>query len=95
MDSHTSTTLDGGEEFGSAIDTATAVVDGRGSILVWSAGAQRLLGYAAGDVVGRPAGTLLASPLPGRLGGAWPSGEIGTARSRCGTGTAAGWTWSC
>ena len=51
MDSYTNITPDGGEEFGSAIDTATAVVDGRGRVLAWSAGAQRLLGYAAGDVV--------------------------------------------
>ena len=64
MNSYTNITPDGGEEFGSAIDTATAVVDGRGSVLVWSAGAQRLLGYAAGDVVGRPAAPLLASALP-------------------------------
>src|SRR5260370_36769666 len=64
MDSYTNITPDGGEGFGPAIDTATAVVDGRGSVLVWSASAQRLLGYAAGDVVGRPAATLLASALP-------------------------------
>jgi len=64
MNSYTDIIPDGGEEFGSAIDTATAVVDGRGSILTWNAGAQRLLGYAAGDVVGRPAAPLLASALP-------------------------------
>ena len=64
MDSYTNTLPDGDEGFGSAIDTATAVVDERGSVLVWSAGAQRLLGYAAGDVMGRPAATLLASDLP-------------------------------
>ena len=64
MNTYTNITPDGGEEFGSAIDTATAVVDGRGSVLVWSAGAQRLLGYAAGDVVGCPAAPLLASALP-------------------------------
>ena len=64
MNSYTNITPDGGEEFGSAMDTATAVVDGRGSVMVWSAGAQWLLGYAAGDVVGRPAATLLASALP-------------------------------
>ncbi len=64
MDSQTSVPLDGDEEFGTAPGTATAVVDGRGSILVWSAGAERLLGYAAEDVVGRPAAALLASALP-------------------------------
>ena len=64
MDSYANITPDDGEEFGSAIEVATAVVDGRGSVLVWSAGAQRLLGYAAGDVVGCPAAPLLASALP-------------------------------
>ncbi len=64
MDSYANITPDDGEESGSAIEVATAVVDGRGSVLVWSAGAQRLLGYAAADVVGRPAAPLLASALP-------------------------------
>ncbi|MGE5290812.1 MAG: SpoIIE family protein phosphatase [Micromonosporaceae bacterium] len=64
MDSYTNTDPDGDEGFGSAIDTATAVVGERGSVLVWSAGAKRLLGYAAGNVVGRPAATLLATDLP-------------------------------
>jgi PAS domain S-box-containing protein len=64
MDNYGKTPADGDKGFGSAIDTATAVVDERGSVLVWSAGAQRLLGYAAADVMGRPAATLLASGLP-------------------------------
>lgn len=64
MDSHTRTPLDGNKGFGSAIGTATAEVDGRGSVLAWSAGAQRLLGYAAAEVTGRPAAALLASDLP-------------------------------
>ena len=64
MDDYTNIPPDGDEGFGSAIDTATAVIDGRGSVLVWSAGARRLLGYAPGDVTGRPAATLLASDLP-------------------------------
>ena len=64
MDRYTKNTPDGGEMSGSAIDAATAVLDGQGSVLVWSAGAQRLLGYAAEDVVGRPAATLVASALP-------------------------------
>ena len=55
---------DGDEGAGSGIDTATAVIDGQGSVLAWSAGARRLLGYPAGDVMGRPAATLLASDLP-------------------------------
>jgi PAS domain-containing protein len=55
---------DGDEGFGSGFDAATAVIDGRGRVLAWSAGARRLLGYAAGDVTGRPAAKLLASDLP-------------------------------
>src|SRR5436305_10417760 len=55
---------DGNEASGAPIDTATAVVDGEGRVLDWSAGARRLLGYAAGDVTGRSAATLLASGLP-------------------------------
>ena len=55
---------DGHEGPGFVIDTATAVLDGQGSVLLWSADARRLLGYAAGDVTGRPAATLLASDLP-------------------------------
>ena len=54
---------DGNEASGAAIDTATAVVDGGGRVLDWSAGARRLLGFAAGDVTGQAA-TLLASDLP-------------------------------
>src|SRR5215510_1113755 len=55
---------DGDQGPGSVIDTAAAVLDGQGSVLLWSAGARRLLGYAAGDVTGRPAAMLLASDLP-------------------------------
>ncbi|PJJ05517.1 PAS domain S-box-containing protein [Streptomyces sp. 2333.5] len=39
--------------------SATAVVDARGIVTGWSAGAQRLLGYPYEDVVGRPAARLL------------------------------------
>ena len=63
-DGHNGIPPDGDEGLGSVIDTATAVLDGQGSVLLWSAGARRLLGYAAGDVTGRPATTLLASDLP-------------------------------
>src|SRR6185437_350845 len=55
---------DGDEGPGSVIDTATAVLDGQGSVLLWSAGARRLLGYAAGDMTRHPAAALLASDLP-------------------------------
>ncbi|QTZ94977.1 SpoIIE family protein phosphatase [Streptomyces auratus] len=39
--------------------SATAVVDARGAVTGWSAGAQRLLGYPYEDAVGRPAARLL------------------------------------
>jgi PAS domain S-box-containing protein len=54
----------GDEGLGPVIDTATAVLDGEGRVLVWSADAQRLLGYAAEDMTRRPVTTLLASDLP-------------------------------
>ncbi|MET8451851.1 PAS domain-containing protein, partial [Streptomyces sp. NPDC005209] len=38
---------------------ATAVVDAQGIVTGWSAGAERLLGYARREVVGRPAARLL------------------------------------
>ncbi|MFJ9820957.1 SpoIIE family protein phosphatase [Streptomyces sp. NPDC101151] len=41
--------------------TATATIDEQGILTGWSEGAQRLLGYEASAVVGRPAGTLLAA----------------------------------
>ena len=40
------------------------VVDAGGTVSVWSAGARRLLGYEAAEVVGRPAAELLAADLP-------------------------------
>ncbi|MFF7231288.1 SpoIIE family protein phosphatase [Streptomyces sioyaensis] len=51
-----------GDGFGRLPDpatSATAVVDARGIVTGWSAGAQRLLGYPYEDVVGRPAARLL------------------------------------
>ena len=47
--------------------TARAVVDEHGTLLEWNAGARRLLGWPADDVVGRPAARLLADgemPVP-------------------------------
>ncbi len=44
-------------------DTAV-VVDARGSVMVWSAGATQLLGYAPEEIVGRHATDLLAADLP-------------------------------
>lgn len=43
---------------------AAVVVDAGGAIAMWSDGAARFLGYEAAEVVGRPAGDLLASQLP-------------------------------
>ncbi|WP_181809534.1 PAS domain-containing protein [Streptomyces shenzhenensis] len=40
------------------------VVDAGGAVLVWSAGAQRLLGYEPAEVVGRSVQPLLAAELP-------------------------------
>jgi PAS domain S-box-containing protein len=54
----------GGGEAG----TAEAVIDARGFVTRWNAGAERLLGRAADEVVGRPAARLLAAaPGPDEL----------------------------
>ncbi|MGW7423078.1 SpoIIE family protein phosphatase [Streptomyces sp. NPDC054813] len=45
-------------------DDLAVVVDADGSVLVWSAGARRLLGYEPAEVVGRPVRNLLATDLP-------------------------------
>ncbi|GHJ36741.1 SpoIIE family protein phosphatase [Streptomyces sp. TS71-3] len=50
---------------------ATAIVDGTGTIVGWSAEAARLLARSAEDVTGRPAGELLAD------GARWKPGEKG------------------
>ncbi|MFE3825612.1 SpoIIE family protein phosphatase [Streptomyces sp. NPDC059092] len=44
--------------------TARATVDERGVLTSWSEGAERLLGYAESETVGRGAGMLLADGLP-------------------------------
>ncbi|MFE6336072.1 SpoIIE family protein phosphatase [Streptomyces sp. NPDC057798] len=47
--------------------TARAVIDEHGTLVEWNAGARRLLGWSAADVVGRPAAELLADgsvPVP-------------------------------
>src|SRR5438876_11422775 len=67
-DGYNSVPPDGDEGFGSGVEAATAVIDGQGRVLAWSAGARRLLGYAAGDVTGRPAATLLACDRPASAG---------------------------
>ncbi|GAB2927578.1 SpoIIE family protein phosphatase [Streptomyces mayteni] len=48
----------------SAVETASAAVDAGGVVRAWSPGAQRLLGHAAADLLGRPAAGLLAQSLP-------------------------------
>ncbi|WP_327287331.1 SpoIIE family protein phosphatase [Streptomyces sp. NBC_01198] len=66
--------------------TALAVIDAGGTVTGWTPGAERLLGYRAAQVVGRPAAVLLADPernapeaLPAaersRARGAW-SGQV-------------------
>ncbi|MDT0323186.1 SpoIIE family protein phosphatase [Streptomyces millisiae] len=61
-------------------DTASAVVDAGGVIRAWSPGAERLLGHAATDVVGRSAGPLLGQAPPAAAPG--PEGWRGTLRLR-------------
>ncbi|MGI5200517.1 SpoIIE family protein phosphatase [Spirillospora sp. CA-108201] len=65
MDAHIGSGPAGGiEEPGPAV--ATAVVDAQGLVAAWSLGAQRLLGYIAEEVMGRPASLLLAEASPPR-----------------------------
>ncbi|MDH6628263.1 PAS domain S-box-containing protein [Streptomyces sp. LBL] len=54
----------GGAAEGRVPEDFAVVIDGRGAVMVWSAGAQRLLGYEAAEIVGRPAAGLLAADLP-------------------------------
>ncbi|MCF1600450.1 SpoIIE family protein phosphatase, partial [Streptomyces muensis] len=44
--------------------TARVTVDERATVTGWNAGAERLLGYPADQIVGRPAAGLLAEPIP-------------------------------
>ncbi|MGW1954434.1 SpoIIE family protein phosphatase [Streptomyces sp. NPDC001920] len=62
MDNEPDTT-DGARGAGAPEDFAV-VIDGRGAVTAWSAGARRLLGYDSQEVVGRPAAYLLAGKLP-------------------------------
>ncbi|MEU2780167.1 PAS domain-containing protein, partial [Streptomyces sp. NPDC007162] len=52
-------------DFHSPLDlakAAAAVLDAEGHVCGWGASAQRLLGHAPEDVLGRPAARLLAAP---------------------------------
>jgi serine phosphatase RsbU (regulator of sigma subunit)/anti-sigma regulatory factor (Ser/Thr protein kinase) len=53
-------------EFGTAqrAEVAAAAVDAQGVVTAWSRPARLLLGYASGEVLGRPASDLLAAGLP-------------------------------
>ncbi|MFF5984941.1 SpoIIE family protein phosphatase [Streptomyces olindensis] len=48
--------------------TARVTLDDRGTVTGWNAGAERLLGYPAGQMTGRRAADLLAEPIPVRGG---------------------------
>ncbi|NUQ97935.1 MAG: SpoIIE family protein phosphatase [Streptomyces sp.] len=50
-----------GAEGAAAPEDSAAVIDARGAVMAWSAGAGRLLGYEPEDVVGRSACDLLAA----------------------------------
>lgn len=62
MDNEPDTTTRAGRT--AAPDDFAVVVDARGTVMVWSAGAVRLLGYGPEDVVGEVASGLLAARLP-------------------------------
>jgi PAS domain S-box-containing protein len=62
MDNEPDTTI--GVRGVAAPDDFAVVIDARGAVMVWSAGAGRLLGYEPEEVTGRPAVDLLAGELP-------------------------------
>lgn len=72
--------------------TARAVIDGSGVLVEWNAGAERLLGHPAHEVVGRPAASLLVGEVDRRTltpeGDRWDG--VVTLRHRDG-GTVAVW----
>ncbi|MFI6857346.1 SpoIIE family protein phosphatase [Streptomyces sp. NPDC050416] len=49
--------------------TARVTLDEQGRVTGWNTGAERLLGYSARQMTGRPAVDLLAEPIPARGGG--------------------------
>ncbi|MEU4876521.1 SpoIIE family protein phosphatase [Streptomyces sp. NPDC021608] len=60
---HESETTPGARATAAPEDFAV-VIDARGAVTAWSAGAERLLGHGSRDVLGRPAAALLADRLP-------------------------------
>jgi len=65
MDNEPDTTTEAGST--AAPEDFAVVIDTRGAVLVWSAGAGRLLGHEPAEVVGRPAVGLLAAELPAAM----------------------------
>jgi len=65
-----------------AVEHAMIVLDEAGTILEWSRGAERLLGWNAGEAVGQPAAMLFT---PEDRANGVPAAELGTARvlGRC------------
>ena len=63
--------------------SARVAVDGRGRVVGWDGGAERLLGYGAAEVIGRSAADLLGSALIGQLGSGGGHEEL-TVRHRDG-----------
>ncbi|WP_329406196.1 SpoIIE family protein phosphatase [Streptomyces sp. NBC_00704] len=60
---HQAETTSGARATGAPEDFAV-VIDARGAVTAWSAGAERLLGHRSENVLGRPAARLLAARLP-------------------------------
>lgn len=75
--------------------SARVTIDERGTVTGWNAGAERLLGYAAEEVVGRPGAELLAERVPPEDLPPSRSCPDGTATSPSGTATAGGLRSRC
>lgn len=76
-DEHETTTTAGGP---AAPEDFAVVIDARGSVTMWSAGAGRLLGYEPEDMVGRPAArppTCSPRSCPSPCGATWQPVSLG------------------